>query len=454
MGIERFLKKNLSSLALAAVLGAALSASSGGIPEGAASYDGHVSGVANAPGFEGSDWHTDLFLHHHGIAGDAPITVRLHYAGRGDSPQDDEYVVVVLQPGRTESIRDVVSTLFHQEGVGVIEYEILGDEAKITVNANTYNRVGEHEQYGQQIFGRPWSAATPAGTALVVPGPVDFASYRANIGFTAAPNTTEARIVARNKSGNLLREEILPVAPGSWNQIIKIVENWAPGQLPGVYFEIVGMTGPIDGALSIVNNPTGDGANVQGRSVDDSEEAQWLTGAAYLTGNNSSNWRSDIQLVNPTGFSGGSSFVYFPRGSNNGGELDFIAFSLDSRQGKAIENILANEFLLPNGSAGAFQTFSNPDAQNVSFMQTLNQIGIDAQGRTIAYGQNVPAVNHGAAAVGDLEGVLTGIDHNDDFRANLLLQNTLYDTFTGQFKELTVDVELHTAEGDLAGVKS
>lgn len=447
-GSNAFLQKN----AVIAGVGALLAA--GTVVAGTAQYDGHFDGAANSPGFGGSDWHTDMFVHHHGIPSDAPITVRLHYAAKGESPSDDSFVPIVVQPGQTEVLRDVVASVFQQEGVGVIQYEILGDAAKITVNGNTFNRVSAREQYGQQIFGRSWDQATGAGVPLIVPGQVNLTDYRANLGFTASPSTTQVRLVMKNKSGNILHEEIMDVNAGSWNQITKIAQKWGDNDLPGFYFEVVGMNGPVDDAMSIVNEATGDGANIVGRSVNDSAQNMFATGAAFLTGANGTNWRSNLQLINPQYQQVAASLVNFLRGQDNSGEADFQPLNLAGQEGRAYPNVLGDFMAQPNGTASTLWTDTLPGTPLMAFMQTLNQVGTDDQGRTIAYGQNVPFVNHGAGAVGDLEGVLTGVDNNDNFRANLLLQNTLINELTGEYEALTVDVEVHTAAGLLAGVKT
>lgn len=458
MGLERLLKNRFTrNIGLAAGVTAGMLGFGARDATAQVAYDGHVSGVANVAGLEGSDWHTDLFVHYNANPGDANAVVRFHWAAKRQSPNPDSFVPMELQPGETVTWRDVIGTTFATEGSGALNYTVvIGDADRLTINAVTYNRVNERERYGAQVLGRSWSLAAPNGVPIIVPGPVDLTSYRANLAFTVdGENCEQVRVVSRNKSGNILHNQLYPVNPGSWNQIVDAIRKTnLTGQLPGVYWEIIGQAGcRVDGAVSLVNNPVNDGANIIGRTTLDTEEVRWLTGAAYLTGALGTNWRSNLQLINPGTTAGGSSFVYFPRGEDNGGDLNFIAFAMNSMQGRAIENILQNEFFLPNGSAGTFQTFSDPTTQNIAFMQTLNEVGVDDQGRTIAYGLNIPAVNWGAGAHDDLEGVITGIDHNDDNRANLLLQNTLYDTFTGEFLPMDVDVELITAAGILAHVE-
>ncbi|GEM_PF-1865656 len=416
-------------------------------PAVAAEPFGHVSGVAAVTGYEGTDWHSDLAV----FNGDAvPATVRLYYAPRGEGPSDS-FVPVVVQPGETVFLEDVVATTFATSGAGAVQWEVLdADPSSVVLSATTYNRVSATERYGQFVPGVPWSRAAPAGVSVALPTAADYTDYRTNLGVTLGPSTSRYRVVVRNKSGNLLFNEEFSGVPGSWNQFTKIVEQWAQGQLPGVYVQVIGLDGPVAASTSLVNNALGDASNVLGRTLLDTEENVWLTGAAYASGFAGSDWRSDLEVVNPNEVLAASGLVYFPRGVDNSGNLDGITADLPAFESRTLPDVLKQYFLLPNGSVGAIRAILDPAAKLIPFLQTYNLVGTDEQGRRMAYGQFIPGVNWSDGAAGDLEGVIAGVTSNAQFRANLLLQNTRYDTTTNEFLPSDVTVTLLAEDGTVA----
>lgn len=446
------LRRKMAPLALTAGMflsGVGFSSPAAAQSADAQTFDGHVSGVAAVQGYEGADWHTDVALFN---AGDTTATVRIVYAPKGATPDPDSFVPVTVDPDQTVFLADVVATTFATQGSGALSYTVLDAAPEdIVVTANTYNKVSSTERFGQFVPGEPWSAAASATVPVLVPTAVDYTDYRTNLDIQLGPATTTYRVVVRNKSGNELFNQEFTAPAGSWVQHTKFVQSWASGQLPGVYALVIGEDGPVSAAADLINNATGDSSHVIGRTISGTEEYVWLTGAARVKGANNADWRSNLEIVNPHSSQQAMSISYLPRGQENPmGSFMIQPYSLLALQAHTFPDVVGDYLAQPDGSVGTIWVSTMPETVPFSFLQTFNYAGTDDQGRAVTYGQNVPAVNWDAGAAGDLEAVVAGVVDDDQSRANLLVQNTRYDTVNNVFLPSDVAITLLKEDGSIA----
>lgn len=271
---------------------------------------GFVNGVASVRGLQGSNWHTDLWVHNG--RNDHPATVRLFYAPKGKPVDERRFVSVVLQPGTTEVLRDVVGTAFATQGSGGLFFQVIPPEFTkgIIVESNTYSRVDEGAQFGQQVPGKYWinpnlklgepgSALGEAEIQRYAPGPFDNERYRANINFITDHRCNGARIRLCNKSGNTLVEKVLDLTPNTWYQWTDFVRTFRlQDQLNGLYVEFTPLFGQAFFSTSIIDNKTNDASNFEGLNRFEIRRDAFLLAAAYLEGANGSRWRSDVFIIN------------------------------------------------------------------------------------------------------------------------------------------------------------
>jgi len=406
---------------------------------------GVVSGVADVRGAQGSDWHTDLFLHN---ASAGQTIVELYFSPSGGTVGTP--VTFAIDADGTELLADVVSNTFGTSGTGAIFWRVVaGDQSRLLVSANTYNRVDDVKRYGVYVPGVPWNQASPMGTSLFVPGLAG--RFRTNLGFSTDADCTTVTIRAIDRFGVVQDESTLPVEPYSWQQLNKLFRRVFPGLVTDPEtvdvadslhrFEVVGVDGRIVTYTTIIDNLTSDGSYMLGQWAGSKGQRPWLTGAAFTHGANASQWRSDVMVFNLSGLADSLSFTFFPSQSDNSGELDTTSLALQSDEGRFQGNILSDAFALPPPVAGSLEVAA---AQSLLWMRTYSEEPSD--NGVLTYGLAIPPFAQEDMIDAGSEGRIAGFSSDDRNRSNLILQNTLRDG-TGGLIPATVQVSVIDAQG-------
>jgi bacillopeptidase F len=407
--------------------------------------DGVVAGVADVRGAQGSDWHTDLYLHN---ASATPIDVELFFSpadGRAGQP-----ATVSVDPGFTEDLADVVSQTFGTTGSGAVLWRVTsGDPDALLVSANTFNRLDDVGVYGQQVPGVRWRDAAPAGTPVMVPALAG--AFRTNLGFAVDADCTEVVVRAYDRSGVLQVERTYPVEPLSWTQLNRVFRREFPGLIANPdavatddslhRFEVVGVDGRVVGYTSVIDNLTNDGAYLVGRWAGDAVGRQWLPGVAFLRGANSSQWRSDVVVMNLSDAPDTATFTYLPSAADNSGVLVTRSVALTDGEAAFEGNVLRELFGMFPPAVG---TLALDAAQSVAWMRTYTEEVVDLDLRT--FGQAIPALSDRDTVTAGGEGRVFGFTSDDRTRSNMILQNTFADA-NGTLLPATVDVEVLDRRG-------
>ncbi len=409
---------------------------------------GVVAGVANVPGAQGADWHSDLFLHN---AGAAQATVELFF-----SPADGTVGVpetVMVGPDQTLALEDAVASVFGVSGSGAIFWRVVGgDPDRLLVSANTYNRVDAARRYGQQIPGVRWGDAAHAATHVQVPALAG--RYRTNLGLATGADCTVVAVTGFDRSGALVAQRTLAVQPWSWVQLNSLFERVFPGLLPDPAntpvaeslhrFQINGVDGPVVGYTSIIDNTTNDGSYMLGQ-VAGSGDDQWLPGAAVISGANDSRWRSDVVAMNPSGGAITTEVSFYPSGQDNGGPLDVEPVPLAAGESAFEGNILVELFGYAPPAVGSLEVAADAGVAPLLWMRTYTEEPAPGGG-TVTYGQTIlPSTGAGTVAPGT-QGRIAGFSHDEGTRANLILQNT-HTAGDGSRLPSDVSVEVLAADG-------
>ena len=409
---------------------------------------GVVAGVANVPGAQGADWHSDLFLHN---AGAAQATVELFFSPAGGTVGVPETVSV--GPDQTLALEDAVASVFGVSGSGAIFWRVVGgDPDRLLVSANTYNRVDAVRRYGQQIPGVRWGDAAHAATHVQVPALAG--RYRTNLGFATGADCTVVAVTGFDRSGALVAQRTLAVQPWSWVQLNSLFERVFPGLLPDPAntpvaeslhrFQINGVDGPVVGYTSIIDNTTNDGSYMLGQ-VAGSGDDQWLPGAAVISGANDSRWRSDVVAMNPSGGAITTEVFFYPSGQDNGGPLDVEAVPLAAGESAFEGNILVELFGYAPPAVGSLEVAADAGVAPLLWMRTYTEEPAPGGG-TVTYGQTIlPSTGAGTVAPG-IQGRIAGFSHDEGTRANLILQNT-HTAGDGSRLPSDVSVEVLAADG-------
>lgn len=297
-----------------------------------------------------------------------------------------------------------------------------------------------------------------AGEAQYTPGPLDKARYRANLGWITDHRCNRVRITVKtNRSVPLVDQEV-NVTPNTWYQWVDIVNKFGlQNQLNGLYITFVPLYGQAFSSVSMIDKKTNDASNFEGTNRTEVEYNTWLLAAAYLQGANNSRWRSDILTINANlGSTTGVSFFTYPRGEDNSGQPDWRGRDYMMGQTITFPNVLKDLFEYPSGTSATIKVnqFNRPGERDlISFMRTYSEEQ-DNSGETVRYGQAVRPVNWKDSLRNDLEGRIVGVAHNNNFRTNLILQNT---TSSNQVRTDTPQdavVEIYAESGELLGSKT
>ncbi len=396
------------------------------VPDALPVMTGVVAGVADVRGSEGSDWHTDLFVHN-ASAGDTLVELYFRPAGGAIGTP----VTLTLGADRTELLEDAVSTVFGSSGSGAILWRVLtGDESRLLVSANTFNRVDDVKRYGQYVPGIRWDLVSPAGTSFFVPALAGF--YRTNLGFSTDRDCNAVTIRAIDRSGVVSEERTIGVEPYSWQQLNQLFRREFPGLVadPDMAtvadslhrFEVVGVDGKIVAYSVVIGNITNDGSYMLGQSPGSKGERTWLPGSAVTGGVNDSQWKSDVMVFNTAGVSDSVTFTFFPSNADNSGDMDNMSLGLGSGEGLFQGNILSDLFALPSPAAGSLDVTAS---ESLLWMRTYSEE--PGEEGLLTYGLAIPPFGEQDMIVAGSEGRISGFTSNDSSRSNLILQNTLVD---------------------------
>jgi bacillopeptidase F len=413
---------------------------------------GVVAGVADVRGAEGSDWHTDLYVHN---ASTTHAMVDLYFSPGGGSVSAP--VSLTVDSGRTELLEDVVSATFGASGSGAILWRVVaGDADRLLLSANTFNRVDDVRRYGVHVPGIRWDHASAAGTSLYVPALAGL--FRSNLGFAADGDCTGVVIRAIDQSGAVREERTISVESYSWQQLNKLFRREFKELLddPDAVavadslhrFEVVGVGGKIVVYSTIIDNLTNDGAYLLGQWPGEKGPKPWLPGAAVTRGVNDSQWRTDVMAFNLEDQAAATDFRFFPSKADNSGDLASRSIDQDLGAGTFLSNILGDLFALAPPAAGSLEVVA---AQSLLWMRTYSEELGD--GGLMTYGLAVPPFSEQDLVAAGTEGRIFGFTSNDRTRSNLILQNTLADS-AGDLLPVSVRIDVIDNQGTVVHQKT
>ena len=148
--------------------------------------DVFIGSVGRGPGAGGSDWYTSVWIHNPGTA---PANVVAYLLLRNQTNPSAATQTVIVQPGETRRIDNIVETLFGQTNAfGAMRFTSTN---RVLISARIYSKpsgAADSDSAGQSFDGIPSSFAIAAGQSAVVLGvhqtaPLDGSQFRYNYGF-------------------------------------------------------------------------------------------------------------------------------------------------------------------------------------------------------------------------------------------------------------------------------
>ncbi len=171
---------------------------------GFAGTDVFLPMVGRQVGVHPSNWYTTVWLYN--PAADA-ATARLYLLERGTSNLSPPWVDVMVAPGDTEKLENVVETYFHAEVFGAVRVTC---PTKLVVTSRVYSKApgtGEKDSVGQDFAAVPASFAIGVGERSQILGasqtlPSADSEYRYNFGLVETTgHLANARVTAYDKNG-------------------------------------------------------------------------------------------------------------------------------------------------------------------------------------------------------------------------------------------------------------
>jgi len=190
---------------------------------GFAGTDVFLPMVGRQVGVYPSNWYTTIWIHN---PGNQAATASLYFLERGTANPDPPFVDVLVAPGDTEKIENVVESLFQRQAYGALR--IACSTQKLVVSSRVYSKAAgedEEDSVGQDFAGVPASFAIGLGERTQILGghqtvPTNESECRYNFGLVETTgHTVTARVTAYDDNGADLGHTDLQVREWSQRQV-------------------------------------------------------------------------------------------------------------------------------------------------------------------------------------------------------------------------------------------
>ena len=194
-----------SSLVRSALIAVTLAAAAGTVLAGFAGTDVFLPMAGRQAGAHPSNWYTTVWIHNPGTEA---VTATVHFLQRNTVNLPPPAVEVLVAPGATEKIENVVESLFHVQAFGALR--VTSPTGKLVVTSRVYSKAlgeGESDSVGQDFAGVPAAFAIAAGEKTQVLGvhqtlPSADSDFRFNFGFVETTgHSATVRVRAVDEAG-------------------------------------------------------------------------------------------------------------------------------------------------------------------------------------------------------------------------------------------------------------
>ena len=176
--------------------------------------------VGRQAGVGTSNWYTTVWIHNPGAA---VATARIYFLERNTVNLAPPWVDVMIEPGDTDRIENIVDTLFHKQVFGALR--VTCATQKLAVTSRVYSRAvgaAEKDSVGQDFAGVPASFAIGAGEKAQILGtyqtlPAADSDSRFNFGFVETTGHT-VTVRVRALDGNGAEEGFKDFQVREWSQ--------------------------------------------------------------------------------------------------------------------------------------------------------------------------------------------------------------------------------------------
>jgi PKD repeat protein len=253
-----------------------------------------IPAAANAAGLGGSRWQTEATLKNPGTE---PAVVNLYLLERDRDNTGASGASVSIAAGASLYLGDLIAEVFEREDTtGAV---LVGADQPILVESRTFSS-GPDGTFGQRIPGsRVQTPRISDGGHLVLAMATENERFRTNFGI--ANGGAEAVSVATtffDSRGGLLTTRTDMIPPWGAVQVNRVLAGVGPIDDSWAVFSTIPGGAPVTVYTSVVDNLSHDPVFSPASPM--VAEASWVVAAAHTGGINSTTWRTDLVIVNPT----------------------------------------------------------------------------------------------------------------------------------------------------------
>ena len=219
----------------------------------------YIATAANLPGFNGTHWHTDLFLNNPGTITAQYVLAALARNQDNSSPQT---VTLSLNAGQGAALRNALQNQFGFSGAAALRITV--NSGTLLVSSRTFNQL-DKGTFGQSVPAITRAGALAFGQVGRLIGlshdPSLATGYRTNIGLVnASPAGIHVVLDFRLNDGSLLGIAAYDLLPYEFRQIDRAFETVTGQEVSDGFVEVQTTTA---GArffayASVIDNMTGD----------------------------------------------------------------------------------------------------------------------------------------------------------------------------------------------------
>ncbi len=219
----------------------------------------YLATAAHLPGYQGTQWRTDIEVHNPGLDG---AEIALQLLARNEDNSEPQTVSLTVAARRSVRLADALASVFGFSGAATVR--IVPVSGTVIASSRTYNQTSRGT-YGQYVPAVARAHAIPAGaTAAIIHlshEPSLQSGYRTNLGLVnASPAHIIIDVLFYTSTGFLMGGKTFELKPFEFRQIDKVFEQVTPAPVDDGYISLRSTTA---GArffayASVVDNLTGD----------------------------------------------------------------------------------------------------------------------------------------------------------------------------------------------------
>lgn len=385
--------------------------------------------VAHAGGVQNTNWKSDVVIRN---TTDVDLEVTLLLIKSSAENTAPPQATFTITPGTPLVLRDVLNCAdlpaFQGNSRGSLLIRYSGSYPP-AVTSRTYNDLGNQGTYGQSVPAVQVDSSA-RGTGGSYPsnlfGLVKSTSFRSNLGVANIMGVeNKIKVTLYDSSGTIIGSPAEALL-GAYNMaqvddILAAVSGDSNLQSAAFWAKVESeSTPPVDFAAyaSIVDNQTGDGSfvsdQIHGFSV------SLIPGVAHATGANSTIWKTDLNLYNPSSAEATVKLTYFPYGANDG--TSFTKSGTVPAQGTMIVNDILTIFSGLNPQEAGFLVAETLGATGEEVL--LSSRTYNDQGTKGTYGQYIPSLDLSSDGGREAQKMfIPGLSSSSAFRVNVGLVN-------------------------------